>query len=94
MTEESANPEGPSSDTLPVRCRPEKSDDPIVEMIEVFHSLGIMVARGPILHLDGFVDPAESPALAMEIGDATPGSHSCRVSASERIVDALASEAP
>jgi hypothetical protein len=94
MPEDASKPEGPNPKTSPAQCQVEGSDDPIDEMIEVFHSLGIMVVRGPSMSIEEFGDPAEWTTGALEVGAATPEYHSRNVSSSSRIVEALASEAP
>jgi hypothetical protein len=93
MLEDSSKMEGPNLNTSSVQSHVEESNDPIGEMIEVFHSLGIMVARGPSMSIEEFGDPADWTTGAVQVGAAPPEYHSCSVSSLLRIVDPLASEA-
>jgi len=70
MLDDSSKPEEPNPNTSPSQSQVEESDDPVAEMIEVFHSLGIMVARGPSMSIEEVGDPAEWTTGAMEIGAA------------------------
>jgi hypothetical protein len=72
MPEDSAKAEGPDPKTAPAQSQGAESHDPIDEMIEVLHSLGILVARGPTISDDEFGDPAEWATGAIEFEAGSP----------------------
>ena len=49
MLQDSSKADGLIPDFPPTPSRDEASGDSLSEMIEVFHSLGIMVVRGPTI---------------------------------------------
>ena len=92
MFESQLRPDEVVAKVSSAQFRGEASGDPVGEMIEVFQSLGLLVTRGPTISAEEYEILSRPRPSTTQHGPIE--GLSSNVSASGRIVDALASEAP
>ena len=94
MSQDQPGPSGAIAVRPLNRCRMEASSDPVGEMIVALQSLGLLVARGPTITREEFEILSRTRFRSIATQPIPSEGLSSSVSASERIFDALASEAP